>query len=303
MKTGSVSQAARNLNRTQPAISASLRTLEQELDMDLFLREGRRMIPVPEAQYLLGEAGDILDRLKTAEQNLVSMRNRQKGVLRIVAMPGPSAYLLPEFVSRFVADKPEVQVTLATRSSPQIRNLIAAQSFDMGLCDSTAAQDGSSAYKADFLHCACLCALPRSHPLASRSEIKAQDLDGEPMGVLQPDHSTHIDTRRAFAAAGAGFNIRIDAQYFLPLFSFVEAGQICAVVDALSATSYLDAKGARAKIVFRPFKPTVQYGYAIVTPQHNPPSRVAVEFVAQWRDWVDGAINSITRISTANKLT
>lgn len=56
METGSVSAAARNLGRTQPAVSASLKTLEDSLGMALFHREGRRLIAVPEAHYLLSEA-------------------------------------------------------------------------------------------------------------------------------------------------------------------------------------------------------------------------------------------------------
>ncbi|WP_238705169.1 LysR family transcriptional regulator [Parasedimentitalea marina] len=68
MRSGSISQAARNLHRTQPAISASLKTLETDLDMPLFLREGRRLVPVPEAHYLLSEAKEVLDRISTAEQ-------------------------------------------------------------------------------------------------------------------------------------------------------------------------------------------------------------------------------------------
>ena len=100
MKTGSVSQAARNLHRTQPAISAAIKTLEEELGLTLFLREGRRLVPVPEAQYLMEEATEILSRMETAQQNLANMRDRVQGSIRIVAMPGPSTYLLPEFISR-----------------------------------------------------------------------------------------------------------------------------------------------------------------------------------------------------------
>ena len=100
METGSVSAAARNLGRTQPAISASLKALEANLGMELFEREGRKLVPVPEAHYLLSEAAEILTRVTATEMNLVGMRNRSKGSLRIVAMPGPSVYLLPDFVSR-----------------------------------------------------------------------------------------------------------------------------------------------------------------------------------------------------------
>jgi DNA-binding transcriptional LysR family regulator len=79
IKTGSVSQAARNMGCTQPAISASLKALEESLNMSLFKREGRRLSPLPEAHYLLSEANEVLERLHNAEQNLTNMRDRLKG--------------------------------------------------------------------------------------------------------------------------------------------------------------------------------------------------------------------------------
>lgn len=293
MKTGSVSQAARNLHRSQPAVSASLKTLEDDLKMPLFLREGRRLVPVPEAQYLLSEASEVLDRLSAAEQNLTTLRDRRTGRLRIVAMPGPSAFLLPEFISRFIEDRHDVNVTVATRSSPQVRNLISAQGFDVGFCDLEVLEDPDDLILNDSLTCNCLCAMAQDHPLAARDVITATDLDGQPMGALQPTHSTYVNTQAAFTEMGADFNLRIDMQYFLPLFPFVEAGQICAVVDVLSAYSYLRSKGDAARVVFRPFEPSVSFGYSILTPHRRPLSRLAEEFVSQWKTWISHAIDNI----------
>ncbi len=295
MKTGSVSQAARNLGRTQPAASASLKALEESLGIELFLRQGRQMVPVPEAHYMLSEASEVLDRLRIAEQNLASMRDGRSGLLRIVAMPGPSVHLLPTFVSRFVADSPDIRVTLATRASVQIRSLIAAQSHDVGFCDHSPGHSNTALYRSISLLCTCVCALPASHPLAEKPAIHASDLDGHPMGALQPDHSTHLETMGAFAQAGAQFNVRFDAQYFLPLFRFVEAAQICAIVDVLSAASYLQSIDHSPRIVFRPFKPSVNYGYSILTPNLHPLSNLAADFVTRWEAWVRETLQSFNK--------
>ncbi|EBA14726.1 transcriptional regulator, LysR family protein [Roseobacter sp. SK209-2-6] len=286
MKTGSVSQAARNLHRTQPAVSASIRTLEVDLGLPLFLREGRRMVPVPEAHYLMQEATEILARLQTARQNLSNMRDRTKGSLRIVAMPGPSSTLLPVFVSRFIDSNEDIAVTLATRSSPQVRSLIAAQSFDIGFSDISGAPEAKDDYNSEAIECLSVCALPAGHPLADRETVDAKDLSGVPMGALQPEHSTFKETQRAFRQAGANFNLRIEAQYFLPLFHFVEKGQICAVVDVLSAASYIQTQSNPPPVVFRPFRPEVPFSYAVLTPHERPLSQLTAEFYRLWCDWV-----------------
>lgn len=291
MKTGSVSDAARNLHRTQPAVSASLKALEAAVGMELFRRDGRRLLPVPEAHYLLSEAAEILDRIKTTEANLASLRDRSSGVLRIVGMPGPSTHLLPKFVSDFIADTPDVQITLTTRSSPQIHSLIAGQSFDLGFCDMSALGDTELMCNADTLTSRCLCALPIDHPLATRDVIHASDLDGQPMGVLQPSHGTYRETSRVFEACGARFNTRIDAQYFIPLFHFIEAGQVCAIVDVLSAESYLASHAGQSRIRFLPFEPEVRFGYMILTPFSRPMSRLADAFAGAWKERVQSIID------------
>lgn len=290
MKTGSVSQAARNLHRTQPAISAAIKTLEEELGLTLFLREGRRLVPVPEAQYLMEEATEILSRLETAQQNLANMRDRVQGSIRIVAMPGPSTYLLPEFISRFVDGKPEVRLTLATRSSPQVRSLVAAGSFDIGFCDMSRFRGDRKLYAAEELPSNCLCAVPSGHPLADREAITATDLNGVPMGALQPDHNTYQATSQAFQQAGVEFNLRYDAQYFLPLFHFIAAGQACAIVDVLSAESYRRSNPDEDRIRFLPFEPQIPFGYSILTPSARPLSQLAASFAKAWRDYIQSML-------------
>jgi len=57
MTSPSLSEAARKLGRTQPAVSASIKALEEHLDVRLFSREGRKLVPGPEAQYLFGGSG------------------------------------------------------------------------------------------------------------------------------------------------------------------------------------------------------------------------------------------------------
>ncbi len=51
---GSVTQAARSLGVTQPAVSAALAKLERSVGFDLFRREGRSFLPTPEAMLLHG---------------------------------------------------------------------------------------------------------------------------------------------------------------------------------------------------------------------------------------------------------
>ncbi len=62
MLTGSVTEAARNMGRTQPAVSNLIAGLENCVGYKLFERRGGRLHPVPEAHFLLAEAAPSLKK-------------------------------------------------------------------------------------------------------------------------------------------------------------------------------------------------------------------------------------------------
>lgn len=288
MLAGSVSQAARNLGRTQPAISTAIATLESELGMQLFERRARRLHPVPEAHYLLAEATGILGRLDSARQNLRNLKSLDSGQLRIVSMPGPSVFLVPRLVSRLTRGRDDIRVTIITRSSPQVHQLISTQSYDFGIADMSADFDRSSQLVASHPTTSrCVCALPADDPLAAKEVVTPGDLDGRAMAMLHENHATHRDTRGAFEAAGAAFDVRYETQYFIPLLNFVELGLAFAVVDTMSAESYRGYRGTEAqKIVFRRFEPAITVEFHVLTPAHRPPSALASAFAALWQEEV-----------------
>ncbi|MEX3010187.1 LysR substrate-binding domain-containing protein [Hoeflea sp. TYP-13] len=285
MLTRSVSAAARNLFRTQPAISALISSLEQELGCELFARRGGRLHPVPEAFYLFEEANTILNSLTSVERNIKSLRDLESGILNIVSMPGPSVFLLPKLISRFVEGRDDVKVTLVTRSSPQVQQLLSTQRYDVGIADQGVTPTGESPLvDHDVIRCDCMCAMRADDPLAGQDEISAADLDGRPMAALHTEHSTHRHTRAAFEAMGADYNVRFETQYFIPLLTFIETGQAYSVVDTLSAESYRIYRSDDQRIVFRPFKPAVPLFLSLMTPAHRPVSRLAQSFNLALRD-------------------
>jgi DNA-binding transcriptional LysR family regulator len=281
MSTGSVSEAARNLNRTQPAVSALIAGLEEDAGCRLLERRGRRLHPVPEAHYLFEEAQQILGRLERTEQTLRSLRELERGVLRIVSMPGPSVFLLPDMIARFVEGHDDVEVSLLTRSSTDVPPLIAAQQFDIGLADvGFMGATASLLVNHEIVRFECLCAMHAGDPLAGKETITARDLDGKPIATLYTDHPTYDQTKIAWETIGASFNKRFETQYFIPLFTFVERGLAYSIVDPLSAESYKLYREDEQRIVFRPFRPVIYLVASIMTPAQRPLSNLANAFAA-----------------------
>lgn len=279
MVAGSVSAAARNLLRTQPAISAMIRGLEHDLGYPLFVRSGGRLLPKPEARYLFEEVDSILARLTEVERNMIRLRDLEHGTLNIVAMPGPSVVLLPDLIGRFVVAREEVDVSLMTRSSPQVLQMLSSQLYDLGVADLGAVvPESGTLVEQQALASDCVCAMRDDDPLTQRTVVHPRDLSGKPMAALYAEHQTHRDTQAAFAADDAAWTVRFETQYFLPLLRFVERGLAYAVIDRLSAKSYGLLRGGESRLAFRRFEPAVAFRLSLITPKHRPVSSLAGAF-------------------------
>ncbi|NVO55851.1 LysR family transcriptional regulator [Rhodobacteraceae bacterium B1Z28] len=293
METGSISQTAKKLNRTQPAISLAIKNLEKSLGLTLFERKGRRLVPVPEAHYLLAETTGILDRLSTISSTMDGMLKGNSGSLNIATMPGPSAFLFPRYISSSIGENPDIRITLSTRSSPQIMELAGTQNIDFGFADFEHPTGRQPQFSAEIISAECFCALDREHPLAARKSVMISDLDGAPMGGLHATHPFQRKVRREFQMAGAHYNPTVTCQYFLPLIPFVSSGQCCTIVDPLTVATERELNTSGGKVVFIPFRDPLRYEYAMLKPTHRPPSQLALKILAGWTAEVLQKLNEI----------
>ena len=192
-------------------------------------------------------------------------------------------------------------MSLITRSSLQVHQLVSIQQYDVGLADVGFVESIDSALvNNEILSFDCLCAIPADDPLANREIVTPADLDGKPMATLFTDHPTYGQTLRAFEEVGAALNTRFETQFFMPMFTFIESGLAYSVVDPLSAEGYRIYRGDDRRVVFRPFRPKVRLMASIMTPAHRSLSNLAQAFTAALRNEIrrldkaqpDGAGNS-----------
>ncbi|MEM1277150.1 MAG: LysR substrate-binding domain-containing protein [Pseudomonadota bacterium] len=285
IRTGSVSEAARNLNRTQPSVSHAVSRLEEELGMRLFERRRGRLYPVPEAHYLFRECDEMLSRVNSVSQNMKRMRAMETGELRIVSMPGPAAVLLPSLICDHVGDFPDVKATLLSRSSDAVIQLVDSQQFDIGVADHDPTREIEAAsIQTTTYEFNCVCALPADDPLTRRKSISPTDLAGRPLAALFPEHLSHKLTLRAFEAEEAAFNVRFIGQFFMPLLTYVQAGFAAAVIDPLTAEAWEDTALHQNSVTFRPFCPVVAFKVDILTPTYRPASLLTQAFSERLHD-------------------
>lgn len=292
MTSSSMSEAARKMGRTQPAVSLAIRNLEEQLGMKLFERQGRQLIPVPEAHYLLSETEAVLGRLSKVSHTMRGMADGRVGSLRVATMAGTS-FLFPDFLSRQIPADADIKVSITTRSSPQIHELVATQAIDFAVADAPDEVDQSGHCLTEIISGDSFCALPKDHPLAGRDRISFKDLDGLALGCLLREHFHHRELQRGFETQGLTFRPQVESRTFFPLLRFVVSGQVLAMVDPLSVVQEQRMQSTRGEVVFRPLENSVRYRYAILSPLRRPMSRIAALLKSGWRDEMWGLIEEV----------
>ena len=284
MRSGSISQAARSVGRTQPAVSTMIRTLEDQLGFALFVRMQGKLTPTPEAHFFLEECEDILGRVERTERTLGRISTLQAGKLKIASHPAASSVFLPRLLTRFLKDKDDLDLALIMRSSDVIEDLIASQQYDVGFAE-TPAPRASIAQVAYDLECVCV--LRADDPLARAAVITPGDLDARPMAVLFDEHNTAVQTEAAFRAAGCRFNKRLELRTFLPGLQFVAAGVCVMVCDMITAYSHLLQSPGTAQLAIRRFRPCISNSVSILTPGYATQSMAGRAFIADLRSAVE----------------
>ena len=290
MRSGSISQAARAVGRTQPAVSTMIQTLEDQLGFALFLRKHGKLTPTPEAQFFLEECEDILGRLERTERTLERISALQSGKLKIACYPAASSVFIPWLLTRFLEGRDDLEVSLIMRSSDVIEDMIASQQYDLGFSETPSPR--ASIQQADY-KMKCVCVLPADDPLTAKSVVTPGDLAGRPMAVLFDEHSTAIQTEAAFQSTGSRFNKRFELRTFLPGLQFVAAGACAMVCDTITAYSHILHAPKSSGLAFRRFEPVVASGVSILTPGYATQSMAAQAFISELKRAVKDVQNEI----------
>jgi DNA-binding transcriptional LysR family regulator len=274
MRCGSLATAAKTLHRTQPALSILIANLEKELGFPLFERKNRRLIPKPEALYLLEEVNEILGRLQRSVRTLQEIADLKRGQLKIAFMPA-STLLMSHLVGSFTEDKPDVKVSLMMRSSTVIADWIGTQQYDIGLAETPEDRDSINVETFSFQ---CICAMPANDELASLDVITPGDLDGKPLALLYNSHTTTQQVTEQLSNAGAQLHLRYELQTFLPGLELVAQKLCYCICDPISAKGYQDLDNQEQKVVFKPLSFEIKLNVSLLTPAHRPMSNLCIAF-------------------------
>ena len=194
---GTLTEAARALNLTQPALTHAIRKLEEQIGSKVWIKEGRKLKLTQSGLLLLELADRILPQIEETETLLEQISSGKRGILRIGMECHPCYKWLQPVLASFLRAWPDVEVELKHQFQFNgIRALIRHE------VDILISPDPYMSRKIEFVpvfNYEQVLATSKDHPLADREFLHPRDLTEEnlivyPVGTERLDIFTHFLT-------------------------------------------------------------------------------------------------------------
>ena len=182
----SFSKAALTCFRTQPAISAQVRQLEQELNANLFERLGTRSALTPAGRIFGEYAEQILDLRRRAQESIQELERVPRGELIIAANEATCIYVLPDVFSEYKKQFPNVQLHVDRSYGSRVLQAVQDNLADFGITQLPVDAKKCQVVKIHSDEIRLL--VPPGHPLAEKRQILAADV--VPFQLLLPKTGT-----------------------------------------------------------------------------------------------------------------
>src|SRR5205809_5754462 len=129
-----VPEAAEALHTSQPGVSKQIRSLEDELGIQVFVRHGKRLVSVTEpGKAVIAIAERILSEAQNLRRAGEEFANDQLGTLTLAATHTQARYALPKAVAAFKRKYPKVELLLHQGNPTQICEQVIAGGEDRGV--------------------------------------------------------------------------------------------------------------------------------------------------------------------------
>lgn len=181
-QTAHFTKSARRLHVTQPTLSHQIRRLEEQLNLPLFDRLGRRVRLTAAGELLAPYARRVMHELDEAQAALGEMHGLRRGVLRVGVVQTVNACVIPEIVTRFGAAHPGIRVTCAELAVEDIEAGLEAGRLDVVvsfLPPARATLTGEKLFTEELVG-----VVAEKHPLAAKKKLRVRDLEAQPLVLL-----------------------------------------------------------------------------------------------------------------------
>ncbi len=237
VEEGTFTRAAERVCRTQPAVSQSIKKLEEEVGTALFARDIHDVSLTEAGKVLVDYARRMVRARDDAMRELGALKSLNAGTLTIAAHETAAVYLLPAALRSYLNRFPEIKVGIYRSRLAEIPRQVMDREVHVGFVKD---EPGFHELKCVEVHAdeMVLVATPR-HPLASRADVRIADLGEEHFVLHHLCSTTEQKILRLFEQHSTRCRIVAELWSFENIKSFVQAEVGIAIVPRITVAQEL----------------------------------------------------------------
>src|SRR5260221_1626060 len=226
--------AARKLHTSQPGVSKQIRELESELDVEIFVRHGKRIIALTEpGKTVLVVVERLLQDAENLKQVGREFRDQAAGTLTVATTHTQARYSLPRVVSAFKKRYPRVHLTMKQGSPPQLAEMVISREADIAIATESLDEYPKLLALSGYQWHHCI-VVPQQHALLKEKRVTLEMLAKYPIITYDPAFAgrSHID--EAFRAQELAPDIVLSAVDSDVIKTYVELGLGIGIIAAMA---------------------------------------------------------------------
>ncbi len=219
-----LSRVAKSLHTSQPGVSKQIQLLEEELGVDIFIRNGKRIVKIsPPGKAILKIAKRIIQDTENLKRVSQEFTHPAGGTLTIATTHTQARYVLPTVIKRFTMRYPDVRLILRQGSPTQISALVTSGEADIAI----ATEAIEHFHELVMLPCyewnRCII-VPPTHPLLKLKELTLEAIAQHPIITYDFAFTGRSKTNQAFESCGLTPNVVLTAIDSDVIKTYVELG-------------------------------------------------------------------------------
>ena len=219
-----VSDAAEALHTSQPGISKQVRQLEDELGVQVFVRQGKRLASLtPAGESVVATARRALREIGNLKRVAAEFHSEDQGTLAIATTHLQARYVLPPVLRDFATRYPKVKLELHQGNPMQVAEQTASGGADLGVATEALALNPDLVTLPCYQWNRCVL-VPRGHPLAATQPITLAALARYPIVTYDFTFTGRSQINAAFDSAGLVPNVVLTALDSDVIKTYVEMG-------------------------------------------------------------------------------
>ena len=277
MQTRNLTEAARLLRVSQPAVSQTLKELEGQLGIPLFVRSGSRISPTGEARMLLPDIERLLAQSGAVESRAMEMRDAGAGGLSLASIANVAGVILPRAVAAFARERPRVRLRVnGYVGRDEVLRQVRQEGADLGFVHAPIDDPGLAIEP--VMQGRMVCVLPKGSPLAALQAIAPAHLSSHTIILADATATPGMLLRGRLETLGIRLERVIETNFSYAAIGLARQGLGIFITDPTILMS-----GLAAGLAIRPIVPDLVVVLAAVYSRHRPVPRLAVRFIAQLR--------------------